>query len=164
VRHPKDKPHVERTIRYVRERLWKGGHFHELADARRQAQAWCMEVAGRRIHGSTGHVPLIVFEERERAHPLPIGGEPYDVPVWRTVTVHPDHHISFQNALYSAPSSTFDQLTQRLARRLSRGIDTAQSLSAQPNRGPAPASGSRAATERYLPISGHGDYRALGDV
>jgi DNA-binding CsgD family transcriptional regulator len=35
----------------------------------------------------------------------------------------------------------FDQLTQRLARRLSRRIDTAQSLSAQPTRGPTPASG-----------------------
>src|SRR5207248_9905461 len=62
VRHPKDKPHVERTIRYVRERFWKGGRFTDLGDARRQAQAWCMEVAGRRIHGSTGHVPLVVFD------------------------------------------------------------------------------------------------------
>jgi transposase len=106
VRHPKDKPHVERTVRYVRERFWKGSRFRDLADAQRQAQAWCIEVAGRRVHGSTGYVPLIVFEERERAHLLPIGDEPYDVPVWRTVTVHPDHHISFQNALYSAPSST----------------------------------------------------------
>ena len=106
VRHPKDKPHVERTIRYVRERFWKGSRFSDLLDARRQAQAWCLQVAGRRIHGSTGHVPLVVFEERERAYLLPIADEPYDVPVWRTVTVHPDHHISFQNALYSAPSST----------------------------------------------------------
>lgn len=106
VRHPKDKPHVERTVRYVRERFWKGGSFSDLVDARRQAQAWCMDVAGRRIHGSTGHVPLVVFDERERAHLLSISDEPYEVPVWRTVTVHPDHHISFQQALYSAPSST----------------------------------------------------------
>jgi hypothetical protein len=75
VRHPKDKPHVERTVRYVRERFWKGGRFNDLIDARRQAQAWCLEVAGRRIHGSTGHVPLVVFGERERAHLLPIGDE-----------------------------------------------------------------------------------------
>ena len=106
VRHPKDKPHVERTIRYVRERFWKGGHFTDLVDARRQAQAWCLEVAGRRIHGGTGHVPLIVFEQHEQVQLLPIGDEVYDVPVWRTVTVHPDHHISFESALYSAPAST----------------------------------------------------------
>jgi transposase len=81
VRHPKDKPHVERTVRYVRERFWKGGRFSDLLDARRQAQAWCLEVAGRRIHGSTGHVPLVVFDAGERAHLLPISDEPYDVPV-----------------------------------------------------------------------------------
>ncbi len=106
VRHPKDKPHVERTIRYVRERFWKGGHFSDLADARRQAEAWCVQVAGRRVHGGTGHVPLVAFDQIERAQLLPITNEPYDVPVWRSVTVHPDHHISFQGALYSAPSST----------------------------------------------------------
>ena len=106
VRHPKDKPHVERTIRYVRERFWKGGRFADLLDARRQAQAWCLQVAGRRVHGSTGHVPLVVFEQHEQGQLLPIGDEPYDVPVWRTVTVHPDHHLSFQGALYSAPTST----------------------------------------------------------
>jgi hypothetical protein len=27
----------------------------------------------------------------------------YDVPVWREATVHPDHHISFGQALYSLP-------------------------------------------------------------
>src|SRR5262249_4376270 len=45
VRHPKDKPHVERTVRYVRERFWKDGRFSDLGDARRQAQVWCLEVA-----------------------------------------------------------------------------------------------------------------------
>src|SRR6266540_2698792 len=48
VRHPQDKPHVERGIAYVRERLWKGGSFADLADAREQAERWCREVAGRR--------------------------------------------------------------------------------------------------------------------
>jgi len=33
-------------------------------------------------------------------------GEPYDVPDWRTVTVHPDHHISYRYALYSVPSTS----------------------------------------------------------
>jgi hypothetical protein len=27
----------------------------------------------------------------------------YDVPVWREVSVHVDHHVSFESALYSAP-------------------------------------------------------------
>ena len=33
-------------------------------------------------------------------------GVPYDVPLWRELVVHPDHHVSFQYALYSAPSTT----------------------------------------------------------
>jgi len=37
-RHPKDKPHVERGVPYVRERFFKGGQFHDLADLREQAR------------------------------------------------------------------------------------------------------------------------------
>jgi transposase len=53
VRHPRDKPHVERGVPYARERFWKGGHFADLADARVQAERWCREVAGQRVHGTT---------------------------------------------------------------------------------------------------------------
>lgn len=116
VRHPKDKPHVERGVQYARERFWKGGTFHDLADARQQAEAWCREVAGQRVHGTTRRVPLVVFEEEERAHLLPYDGVPYDVPVWREVTVHPDHHVSLLYALYSLPSTTCPPGTKLEAR------------------------------------------------
>lgn len=49
VRKPKDKPHVERSIPYVRERFFKGGSFHDLEDCRQQAERWCREVAGLRV-------------------------------------------------------------------------------------------------------------------
>ncbi len=62
VRHPQDKPHVERGIAYV------------------------------------------------------LGEEPYDVPVWRTVTVHPDHHVSFGSALYSVPARSCPPGTKLEAR------------------------------------------------
>ena len=29
VRHPRDKPHVERGVQYVRERFFKGGEFRD---------------------------------------------------------------------------------------------------------------------------------------
>jgi transposase len=111
VRHPQDKPHVERHIDYVTERFWKGGEFGDLADARRQARDWCMGVAGQRVHGTTRRVPLVVFHDEERAHLMPLaatpaGEAPYAVPVWRAVTVHADHHIQFAQALYSVPSVT----------------------------------------------------------
>ena len=65
VRHPKDKPHVERGIPYVRERFFKGGQFLGLSDLRTQARRWCLEVAGQRVHGTTRQLPLVVFQEEE---------------------------------------------------------------------------------------------------
>jgi transposase len=106
VASPQDKPQVERHVQYVRERLWKGGTFTDLADVRAQAARWCREVAGQRVHGTTRQVPRVVFEDRERAALLPWDGVPYDVPTWRELVVHPDHHVSFQYALYSAPATT----------------------------------------------------------
>jgi transposase len=104
--HPKDKPHVERGIPYVRERFWKGGTFPDLADARAQAAAWCRQVAGQRVHGTTRQLPLVVFEDQERAQLLPAPARPYDVPRWSEVKVHPDHHIAFIQALYSVPATS----------------------------------------------------------
>jgi hypothetical protein len=102
-RRPKDKPHTERNVPYVRERLWKGGTFSDLADVREQAERWCRDVAGTRVHGTTRKLPLVVFQDAERAHLLPYDGIPYDVPVWGQVKVHPDHHVAFRYALYSVP-------------------------------------------------------------
>lgn len=116
VRHPRDKPHVERGVPYARERFWKGGQFADLADARAQGERWCREVAGQRVHGTTRKLPLVVFEEEERAHLLPYDGILYDVPIWRDVVVHPDHHVSVQYALYSAPGTTCPPGTKLEAR------------------------------------------------
>ena len=66
VRKPKDKPHVERSVLYVRERFFKGGSFSGLEDCRQQAERWCREVAGLRVHGTTRRLPLEVFEAEER--------------------------------------------------------------------------------------------------
>ena len=105
VRHPKDKPHVERGIPYVRERFFKGGQFLGLADLRAQAQHWCLAVAGQRVHGTTRQLPLLVFQEEEQQTLLPWDGEPYDGPDWHSALVHPDHHIACQYALYSVPAT-----------------------------------------------------------
>lgn len=100
------KPHVERGIQYVRERFFKGGEFTGLADLRSQAKRWCLDVAGQRVHGTTRKLPLVVFQEEEQHTLISWDGEPYAVVDWRTVKVHPDHHIACQYALYSVPSTT----------------------------------------------------------
>ncbi len=104
-RHPKDKPKVERAVSYVRERFFKGGDFSGVAHLRVEAQRWCLEVAGMRIHGTTRRQPLVVFRDEERAALLPWDGDPYEITHWRTAKVHPDHHVACQYALYSVPAS-----------------------------------------------------------
>ena len=105
VRHPKDKPRVERGVQYVRERFFKGGDFDGLAHLRAEAARWCRDVAGMRVHDTTRRRPLQVFQDEERQALAPWDGEPYEVTHWRTAKVHPDHHVACQYALYSVPSS-----------------------------------------------------------
>jgi len=93
-------------VRYVRERFFKGGSFRDLEDCRQQAEHWCSEVAGLRVHGTTRQLPRAVFEAEEQPKLQPYEGVAYDVPLWREVTVHPDHHVQFEQALYSAPVAT----------------------------------------------------------
>ena len=63
VRQPKDKPHVERGVQYVKERFFKGGNFSGLAHLREESARWCRDVAGRRVHGTTRRQPLAVFPD-----------------------------------------------------------------------------------------------------
>ena len=55
---PRDKPRVERSFSYVRERFFKGAAFRDLAEMRAAARRWSLEVAGQRIHGTTHRRPL----------------------------------------------------------------------------------------------------------
>lgn len=104
--HPKDKPKVEREMQYVVGRYWKAGAFRDLADMRAQAERWCLDIAGQRMHGTTRRVPLVVFRDEEQAALLPAPTEPYDVPIWKAVTVGRDHHVQVARALYSVPADT----------------------------------------------------------
>ena len=78
VRHPKDKPHVERGVQYVRERFFKGGEFRDLVHLREEAARWCRDIAGQRVHGTTRRRPLQVFQDEERQALAPWDGEPYE--------------------------------------------------------------------------------------
>jgi hypothetical protein len=84
VRHPQDKPRVERTVSYVRGSFWAGETFRDLADAQRHAEGWCLHKAGMRVHGTTQARPLEVFRLEEAPRLLPAPAEPYDLPIYRT--------------------------------------------------------------------------------
>ena len=109
VRHPQDKPRVERMVNYVRRSFFAGETFVDLADAQRRAEEWCCSTAGLRIHGTTACRPVEHFalEELPRLLPGPVGR--YDLPIYATAKVHRDHHIEVAKALYSIPGGLIGQ-------------------------------------------------------
>lgn len=100
---PTGKPHVERQVPYVRDNFFHGETFLDRDHAQREVIRWCVDTAGRRIHGTTRQRPLEVFDAVEKGALRSLDGERFDPPRWATVKVHPDHHIRFGNALYSVP-------------------------------------------------------------
>lgn len=118
VRSPKDKPKVERAVQYVRGNFWAGEDFPGLAEAQARVTAWCADVAGTRIHGTTCARPGEVFAAEEAPALLPAPPSPYDVPVFTRVKVHKDFHVEVARSLYSAPG-------QFLGRHLDARADSA---------------------------------------
>lgn len=102
--HATGKPHVERNVPYVRDNFFRGEDWRDLDHLGQQAVVWCLHTAGTRIHGTTRKRPLAVFENEERDKLLPLTRERFDPPRWAQCKIHPDHHISFGKAIYSAPT------------------------------------------------------------
>jgi hypothetical protein len=100
---PTHKPHVERQVPYVRDNFFRGEQFLSREDTQRRAEKWCLETAGKRVHGTTRRQPFIEFEAFEKEALLPKNEERFDTPKWAEPKVHPDCHVRFQNALYSVP-------------------------------------------------------------
>jgi transposase len=103
VRHPRDKPRVERAVSYVRRSFFAGEAFRDLDHAQQRAVAWCLDEAGLRVHGTTQRRPLEQFRAEEQARLRPAPTAPYDLPVWKHAKVHRDFHIECERALYSVP-------------------------------------------------------------
>ena len=103
IRHPKDKPRVERVVPYTRRNFFAGEDFVDLPDCRMRGEVWCTTTAGMRVHGTTQCHPIEVFRAEEAPRLFPAPGQPFDVPRWSTPKVHPDFHVEVDKALYSAP-------------------------------------------------------------
>jgi hypothetical protein len=103
-RKPKDKPRVERPIPYVRDSFFAGRQFGSLAAMQQAAEAWCLQVAGRRAcRPLAGAQPIVVFHATERPALLPLPQEPFELAAWSRPKVHADCHIQVAGALYSVP-------------------------------------------------------------
>jgi transposase len=109
VRHPRDKPRVEKCVQYVRSSFFAGEDFRDLADCRERAAAWCAQVAGTRIHGTTCARPGEVFaaEEAPLLGPAPTGA--FAIPAYTRPKIAPDRHVEVARALYSVPGELIGQ-------------------------------------------------------
>lgn len=114
---PTDKPRVERAGGYSRASFFAGRTFPSLAVMRREAVRWCLDVAGQRIHGTTGQKPLDVFFAHEQGALLALPPKPWEPVRWTTAKVHADCHLQVEHARYSVP---YRYVSHRLDVRLSR--------------------------------------------
>ena len=103
VRDPKKKGRVESAVKYVKRSFVPLREFRDLVDANAQLHAWLLGPAGNRVHGTTHEPPLTRFVETEREFLRPLPARPPELAVWARVKLHPDCHVQFEKAYYSAP-------------------------------------------------------------
>jgi transposase len=109
-RTPEHKGKVEQGgVHYVSRNFLAGRTFADRDEANGRVLVWCVETAGRRIHGTTKEAPLARFEMIERAALLPLPTAPYALATWKKATLHPDCHVVFDDAFYSAPHRLIGQ-------------------------------------------------------
>jgi len=104
VRMPEHKGKVERAVPVVRKHLLAGRTFSDITEANERALHWCREEIGMEIHGTTKKRPYPAFLSEEKGHLTPLPETPFERPLWKECTVHPDHHIVFDKSYYSLPT------------------------------------------------------------
>jgi transposase len=104
VRAPRDKPHVERAVPYVRGSWWAGREFASLPGMRADAERWCREVAAcRTVRALAGRTPGDVFKALEAPAMRALPPTRHQIATWHRAKVGPDCHCQVQGCLYSAP-------------------------------------------------------------
>lgn len=102
-RSPEKKGKVERDGGYVKRSFlatWDSVDIHE---DRRALRRWLVEIASRRVHGTTGRRPVELFEESERQALLTLPQGRFELVEWKRARVHRDSHVQIDGAFYSAP-------------------------------------------------------------
>jgi transposase len=103
-RTPQHKGKVEQGgVHYVKRNFLGGREPTTITQANQDVLDWCNGQAGLRIHGTTKEQPLVRFQETEQARLKPLPETPYDMAIWKKVTLARDCYVVFDNAYYSAP-------------------------------------------------------------
>lgn len=115
-RTPKHKGKVESGVRYVKRNGLAGRQFKDRDAGNEHLKQWIMTTAGTRDHGTVHQAPLARFEiEKPALKSLP--STRYEAAVWKEAKLHPDCHVVFEQAYYSAPCRL---IGQRLVVRATR--------------------------------------------
>ena len=102
-RAPKKKGKVEASVKYVKRNALAGSDSNSIDETNSTLLDWCRDIAGQRIHGTTGKRPLEVFETIEQSQLIPLSKRRYEPTVWKEARVHQDAHVIFDRRLYSVP-------------------------------------------------------------
>jgi len=102
-RSPEKKGKVESGVKYVCRNFFKPRKPEDIHEANRELRLWTREIAGMRVHGTTGRKPLEVFEQEERAALRPLPPTPFVPVCWRRARVHRDCQVAFERRLYPVP-------------------------------------------------------------
>ena len=103
-RDPEKKGKVEAGVKYVTQSFFATvDEGLDQDEINRRLRIWVLEVAGKRVHGTTHQRPLDVFEAEERAVLLPLPATAYVPVLWKKVRIHTDSHVVFDKRLYSVP-------------------------------------------------------------
>ena len=104
VRTPEHKGKVEQGgVHYVKRNFLGGREATTITKANQDVLVWCETTAGLRRHGTTKEAPLLRFTETERERLQPLPKTPYDMPVWKELTLNRDCYVEFEGSYYSAP-------------------------------------------------------------
>lgn len=100
---PEKKGKVERAGQYFRDNYLVPLGAKDIHAAKAGITTWLLDIAGMRIHGTTGERPIEAFRDREQAFLKPLPTMPFETVVWKRAKVHRDSHIQFDRCLYSVP-------------------------------------------------------------
>jgi transposase len=104
-RKPRDKAKVEVGVqiaqRWILARL-RHRQFFSLTELN-EAIAELLEELNRRPFKKLAGCRRSAFEELDRPAMQPLPSHRYEPSIWKTVTVHPDYHVDFDDRYYSAP-------------------------------------------------------------
>jgi transposase len=107
---PHHKGKVEQGgVHYVKRNFLAGRTLPPLPEANRLVLTWCRDTAGQRIHGTIKERPLERFTQVEQSALAPVPAAPYQLATWKRAKLHPDCHVVFQGAFYSAPHRLIGQ-------------------------------------------------------